>query len=216
MLHYFAHLFNFNSILAHCWALHYYLNHFNMSETAQLIQIIKDVLQPNDQNLRKQSENLLTTLRNDKPNELIYAYLNILKGNPTLIQENTHSNAEISQPHSSDSASRTLPPPPTPISGKNCSQKSKIQSKLACSKSSTLSLTSTWRNTLLTALEKSLVVSSALMMEPGPSSKWISGTYLKTPTSILSLQAFTFCKASLPLLPTISKITIMTSTLCSN
>ena len=56
-----------------------------MSDTAQLIQIIRDVLQPNDQNLRKQSENLLTTLRNDKPNELICAYLNILKGTSLLI-----------------------------------------------------------------------------------------------------------------------------------
>lgn len=39
-----------------------------MSDSAQLVQIINDVLQANDPNLRKQSEDILTNLRNDKPN----------------------------------------------------------------------------------------------------------------------------------------------------
>ena len=52
----------------------------HMSDSTQLIQIISNVLQPNDANLRKQAEDLLTSLRNDKPNELIGAYLDILKG----------------------------------------------------------------------------------------------------------------------------------------
>jgi hypothetical protein len=52
-----------------------------MSDSAQLIQIINDVLQANDPALRKQSEDILTNLRNEKPNELICAYLEILKGN---------------------------------------------------------------------------------------------------------------------------------------
>ena len=56
-----------------------------MSDSAQLIQIISDVLQANDANVRKQAEDLLTTLRNDKPNELIGAYLDILKGIPLYI-----------------------------------------------------------------------------------------------------------------------------------
>ena len=36
--------------------------------SAQLIKIIGEVLQPDDPNLRKQSENILQTLRSDKPN----------------------------------------------------------------------------------------------------------------------------------------------------
>lgn len=51
-----------------------------MSDSAQLIKIIGDVLQPHDQALRKQSEEILINLRNEKPNELISAYLDILKG----------------------------------------------------------------------------------------------------------------------------------------
>ena len=43
--------------------IYYYIN-FNMSDSAQLIKIIGDVLQPDDANLRKQSEEILTTLRN--------------------------------------------------------------------------------------------------------------------------------------------------------
>lgn len=39
-----------------------------MSDSAQLVQIINDVLQANDPNLRIQSEDILTNLRNDKPN----------------------------------------------------------------------------------------------------------------------------------------------------
>lgn len=72
-----AHLFNFYS-----WLLiaYYYIN-FNMSESEQLIQIINNVLQPNDPNLRKQSEEILNNLRSEKPNELVCAYLEILKGN---------------------------------------------------------------------------------------------------------------------------------------
>lgn len=52
-----------------------------MSESEQLIQIINNVLQPNDPNLRKQSEEILNNLRSEKPNELVCAYLEILKGN---------------------------------------------------------------------------------------------------------------------------------------
>lgn len=100
-----------------------------MSDTDQLVQIIKDVLQPNDPNLRKQSENLLTSLRNDKPNELILAYLNILKGNPSFIQDKLPSNAETSPPPNSDSVSPTSLRPLTPTSGKNCYQKSNRPSK---------------------------------------------------------------------------------------
>ena len=60
-----------------------------MSDSAQLIKIIADVLQPNDPNLRKQSEDLLASLRNEKPNELIFAYLDILKGtSPSHIGQN--------------------------------------------------------------------------------------------------------------------------------
>ena len=42
---------------------YYYIN-FNMSDSAQLIKIIGDVLQPDDTNLRKHSEGLLLSLRN--------------------------------------------------------------------------------------------------------------------------------------------------------
>jgi hypothetical protein len=51
-----------------------------MSETQQLISIITNVLQPQDANLRKEAENILLNLRNTNPNELMKAYLEILKG----------------------------------------------------------------------------------------------------------------------------------------
>lgn len=41
--------------------------------------LIKNVLQPADTVLRKNSEDVLVSLRNDKPNELMNAYLEILK-----------------------------------------------------------------------------------------------------------------------------------------
>src|SRR5205809_1061291 len=52
-----------------------------MSEMTQLLKIIEDVLQPGNTNLRKDAENLLITLRNEKPNELMKAYLDILSSN---------------------------------------------------------------------------------------------------------------------------------------
>lgn len=103
-----------------------------MNDTDQLVKIIKDVLQPNDPNLRKQSENLLTSLRNDKPNELILAYLNILKGTPSLIQDKLPSSAGTSLPPNSDSVSPTSLPPPTPTSGINCCLRSSRPSKSEC------------------------------------------------------------------------------------
>lgn len=51
-----------------------------MSETQQLISIISNVLQPQDANLRKSAEGILVNLRNEKPNELMLAYLEVLKG----------------------------------------------------------------------------------------------------------------------------------------
>jgi len=51
-----------------------------MSETQQLISIITNVLQPQDANLRKTAEGILVNLRNEKPNELMLAYLEVLKG----------------------------------------------------------------------------------------------------------------------------------------
>ena len=41
--------------------------------------LIKNVLQPADTVLRKNSEDVLVSLRNDKPNELMSAYLDILR-----------------------------------------------------------------------------------------------------------------------------------------
>ena len=71
ILNIIAHLFNFYS-----WLLIAYYNiNFNMSESEQLIQIINNVLQPNDPNLRKQSEEILNNLRSEKPNELVCAYM---------------------------------------------------------------------------------------------------------------------------------------------
>ena len=81
-----------------------------MSDSAQLIQIISDVLQANDANVRKQAEDLLTTLRNDKPNELIGAYLDILKGIPVYISDPTLSKQESSQLLNSDFVSLTFLP----------------------------------------------------------------------------------------------------------
>lgn len=49
-----------------------------MSDSAQLLTIIANVLQPQDSNLRKSAEAILLATRNEKPNELIYAYLEIL------------------------------------------------------------------------------------------------------------------------------------------
>jgi hypothetical protein len=37
-------------------------------------------LQPQDANLRKTAEGILVNLRNEKPNELMLAYLEVLKG----------------------------------------------------------------------------------------------------------------------------------------
>ena len=51
-----------------------------MSETQQLISIISNVLQPQDANLRKSAEGILLNLRTEKPNELMLAYLEVLKG----------------------------------------------------------------------------------------------------------------------------------------
>lgn len=56
-----------------------------MSETQQLLQIISNVLQPQDANLRKEAENILQNLRNEKPNELMLAFLEILKSTPFFI-----------------------------------------------------------------------------------------------------------------------------------
>lgn len=50
-----------------------------MSETQQLLQIIANVLQPKDANLRKEAEEILKKLRVEKPNELMLAYLEILR-----------------------------------------------------------------------------------------------------------------------------------------
>jgi len=55
-----------------------------MSETQQLISIISNVLQPQDANLRKSAEGILINLRNEKPNELMLAYLEVLKGKQIL------------------------------------------------------------------------------------------------------------------------------------
>lgn len=61
----FAHLIKL-LISLDCWEFD---NHIStMSDSAQLVQIINDVLQANDPNLRIQSEDILTNLRNDKPN----------------------------------------------------------------------------------------------------------------------------------------------------
>jgi hypothetical protein len=56
-----------------------------MSETQQLISIISNVLQPQDANLRKSAEGILLNLRTEKPNELMLAYLEVLKGKEILI-----------------------------------------------------------------------------------------------------------------------------------
>ena len=56
-----------------------------MSETQQLISIISNVLQPQDANLRKYAEGILLNLRTEKPNELMLAYLEVLKGKQTSI-----------------------------------------------------------------------------------------------------------------------------------
>lgn len=111
-----------------------------MSDTAQLIQIINNVLQANDTNLRKQSEDILTNLRNEKPNELICAFLEILKGNPSSIQATTHSNAEISQPVSCASASLTSALPPIPMFGISSGLKFRSPSKSGCLRLSTTKL----------------------------------------------------------------------------
>ncbi len=100
-----------------------------MNDSAQLIQIIKDVLQPNDPALRKNSEALLTTLRNEKPNELIVAYLNILKRIFCVIQPKIPSNAETSLPPNFVSASQTLLLPLTQMFGTNCFHRSSKPSK---------------------------------------------------------------------------------------
>lgn len=52
-----------------------------MSETQQLLQIISNVLQSQDAALRKEAEAILQKLRGEKPNELMLAYLEILKSN---------------------------------------------------------------------------------------------------------------------------------------
>lgn len=55
-----------------------------MSEIAQLIQLIAGILQGENQDLRKSSEATLVTLRNDKPNELMAAFIAILDSNNIL------------------------------------------------------------------------------------------------------------------------------------
>lgn len=113
-----------------------------MSDSAQLVKIIGDILQPDNPALRKQSEDILTSLRNEKPSELITAYLDILKGTPPLIQATIPKTAGTSQLPNSDSVSPTSPPHPTPTSGTSCSLNSRSPSKLAYSKSSTTRKTS--------------------------------------------------------------------------
>ena len=46
-----------------CWRSLLYLN-INMSASEQLIKLISDVLQPDDANLRKQSEEMLNNIKN--------------------------------------------------------------------------------------------------------------------------------------------------------
>ena len=52
-----------------------------MSELDQLATLISNILQPNNEALRKESEATLVTLRNDRPNELIGAFIGILDSN---------------------------------------------------------------------------------------------------------------------------------------
>jgi hypothetical protein len=49
-----------------------------MSDIEQLAILIGNILQPTDQNLRKQSEATLVSLRTERPNELISAFIAIL------------------------------------------------------------------------------------------------------------------------------------------
>lgn len=105
-----------------------------MSDSAQLVQIINNVLQPNDPNLRKQSEDILNNLRNEKPNELVCAYLEILKGNTPNIQPNHPSSAETSLQVNYVSASPISPPPPTPTCGPNSCPRCNPPLRFLCSR----------------------------------------------------------------------------------
>lgn len=51
-----------------------------MSELDILATLISNILQPSNEALRKESEQTLVTLRNEKPNELITAFVGILDG----------------------------------------------------------------------------------------------------------------------------------------
>jgi hypothetical protein len=57
----------------------------SMNDSEQLVKIIGDVFQSNDGSLRKQAEDTLVILRNEKPNQLICAYYDILKGHGAVI-----------------------------------------------------------------------------------------------------------------------------------
>ena len=100
-----------------------------MSDSAQLIKIIADILQPDDSNLRKQSEEILNTLKNEKPNELISAYLDILKGTSFSIKVPTPTKPEISQLLNSDLLFPTSHQPTTLTSGTLFNPRCKMQSK---------------------------------------------------------------------------------------
>lgn len=50
-----------------------------MSELDQLATLISNILQPNNEALRKESEQTLVTLRNDRSNELLTAFIGILE-----------------------------------------------------------------------------------------------------------------------------------------
>lgn len=58
-----------------------------MSELDQLATLISNILQPNNEALRKESEQTLVSLRNERPNELMTAFIGILE---SKIYQSTH------------------------------------------------------------------------------------------------------------------------------